>query len=273
MAANNSLPIVIDYPKLLHYCTTTSYNHTLVNFFEICLVLNKARPAALVTIKPENVPIINKLFEQFGVELHDLGKTNNICLVVDLTSPLNNETEVNKVIRSYHYAPNHVLMGKILGYMTSIDIMKNRNTTNEKAIEISVDVFDKKTSMDIQLAPQIVQDKSDDEIRAYYEPMLVVLRKLQPYISSSIIVKNIQIKIKPFGVLYTTFESLNNYLIMKLLTKQKNDIGGDWSIILNQYIRNASHIREGAAAAGGAGSAAAGADKQRKNRHSTRRRR
>jgi hypothetical protein len=266
-----SLLIDIDYQELLNYCSEYSGYRTLVNFFEICLVLNKARPAAIVNIESDNVAKINEMFERFGVQLYNLNMelNKNTCLIVDWTSPLNNEREVNKLISSFHYDPNHVLMGKILGYMSSIDIMKNRNTSTEKSIQISIDVFDRKTSKEnnnIQLVPQIAQDKSDDEIRAYYEPMIVVLRKLQSYIPS-IIIKSIQVKITPYGV-HTSFESLNRSLMMKLLMKQKTDINGDWSILLNQYMRNASKLRESEnnAAGSSGGRSRRNARRQRKTR-------
>lgn len=175
------MPIVpLDYMKLLSHCDSDSLhpNQPFINFLELCLIINNARPAALVSLQTENLDLIESVVNRVGVDIDIIKWTVNYNLVFNTKHVTRNLVDKMKVY-------NHVSLGKTLGYLTPFDLDSSNKSGSRIAAEIRVDIMYKGHIIkNIQLAPQVIINKTEAEIDAYYKPMVDVLQALKSKFAS-----------------------------------------------------------------------------------------
>jgi hypothetical protein len=162
------------------------------NFLEVVLVVHGVRPAAIVTIAPEARGEVAKLLERQKIGVRIL-KSNN-CVIINLERvPYGVEGRV-AYIRAH--PDDHVAIGELLGYMTPVDVRSNH--TCDTRAELSVEVIYDGTIRSIQLCPQVVCGRREDEIQQYYAPMASIMARFNR-VFDGFTIGDVRAVIEPFS--------------------------------------------------------------------------
>lgn len=164
-----------DYAEIFRLLKADHVNRQVMNFLEVYLVLNSARPGALVFIEFENVLPLFKILVKHKVYLFRY--INNVFFAVK--RPL--LSAANKALFEEIKADplaDHPSVGKILGYITPMNITAPRDIGLSAYLIVEGETHDG-IRFKSQIAPQVVMGKTEMEVRAYFAPIEAALKALK----------------------------------------------------------------------------------------------
>ena len=174
---------VMDYEiiyKLLSKTETPSMSATR-DFLEIVLVINGARPAAIVHVK-DNVKALNDALRRAEVVVFPHKPGSEHCFVTK-----DKYARYNLPTIAAARLGDHTAIGKFLGYLTPIDVTGVRDKTKDKYSGLTVNAERWGSVFSVQLVPQVVYDMPVGKIKDYYAPMIEVLQSYGNTFSNVII--------------------------------------------------------------------------------------
>jgi hypothetical protein len=201
MAANAAYaikePLMIPYGTLFDTMTAHSGKnmHTVRDFLETYLVINKARSAALIKIDHEDVKPTNTF-------LRERTKTTGLTKYREnwyFVFPYSAHTASLVSQAAADPPKTHQIVGQILGYITPFDILTtNVRKGTDAMILVSAHILETDKTYDlVQLVPQKVHESiSDEDIHAYYAPMIAMLEQFNKF-QNAVILDNIRVVIRP----------------------------------------------------------------------------
>jgi hypothetical protein len=164
-----------DYSEIFKLLKADYVNKQVMNFLEVYLVLNNARPGALVHIEFENVLPLFKILVKHKVYLFRY--KNNVFFAVKRQLLSGANKALFEEIKADPLA-DHPSIGKILGYMTPMNIFAVRGTGLSAYLIVEGETHDG-IRFKSQIAPQVVMGKTEMEVRAYFAPIETTLNELK----------------------------------------------------------------------------------------------
>ena len=164
-----------DYAEIFRLLKADYIDRQVMNFLEVYLVLNGARPGALVYIEFDNVIQLFKILVQHKVYLFRF--KNNVFFAVK--RPL--LSAANKALFEEIKADplaDHPSIGKILGYMTPMNIFAARDAGLSAYLIVEGETYTGERFKS-QIAPQVVMGKTEADVRAYFKAIEAALNELK----------------------------------------------------------------------------------------------
>jgi hypothetical protein len=164
--------------ELFEAVSNSSTRKQLVIFIEIFSVLSGARQASIVNLPPENIERIKQLLKPFGLYAVRYRGSSNYIIV---SNTFRHPEKIAFLRDSSELTPDvHRITGEVLGYMTPFDIAHPPEGPKQNA-ELQVFVSMNGKDYEIQIAPQIIIDKSLEDIQIYFGRMGNKLKELNEY--------------------------------------------------------------------------------------------
>ena len=164
-----------DYAEIFKLLKADYVNKQVMNFLEVYLVLNDARPGALVHVEFDNVLPLFKILVKHKVYLFRY--INNVFFAVKRQLLSGANKAPFEEIKADPLA-DHPSIGKILGYMTPMNIFAVRDTGLSAYLIVEGETHDG-IRFKSQIAPQVVMGKTEEDVRAYFAPIEAALKALQ----------------------------------------------------------------------------------------------
>lgn len=187
-------PGSFQYGALLKLLESQKINNSAYILLEIYLVVNDIRPAALLEFPTETIADIFKLLYRFN--LHMMHFKKNLFFVIHrriLTA-----AEKERFVALKEAPDSHKEIGKILGYITPIDITDRKNIADEISANVVVEGLSYYGEpYTVHLAAQRIKGKKEEEIAAYFAPILEAVQNLKNY-TSAIQVDSVALNIEPY---------------------------------------------------------------------------
>lgn len=157
-----------NYNKIFNILHTYTRYRQITNFIEIYCVITGVRQACLLSLQEEQVVALRNLLRTHGVYIVPYRGGVNYLIVngsykkIENIKFLRNSTELTSEV--------HKVTGEVLGYLTPFNIKSKQNVSSEKNAELIVNVYMESNSKEynIQIAPQKVIDKRNDNIQIYF---------------------------------------------------------------------------------------------------------
>jgi len=170
----------------------------ITNFIEMYLVIKGVRPACLISLKPEQVERVRELLLPLNVQMIRYVGTQNF-LIVNNTKVYNYREKIRFLRNSKELNPEvHRVTGEVLGYMTPFNI-RSPPVGEKKDVDLKVYVDWDGKEYEIQIAPQRVVDKSNEDIQIYFGKLSNAISRLNE-IGLPFYVLYTDIKIEPTRV-------------------------------------------------------------------------
>lgn len=163
-----------NYAKIFDLLKAETIDKQVTNFLEVYLVLNGARPATLIPIELENIASLYEFLAPYNVQLFHY-KNKNFFVVKRRALAAN--TALFKSIQADPLG-DHPAIGRILGYMTPLNIFAPRSSSLNAFLVVEGETRDGPLYK-AQIAPQVVMGKTEDEVKAYFAPLIAALNALK----------------------------------------------------------------------------------------------